>query len=143
MAVDGQGLLILGPSGSGKSSLAAQMIAFGAHLVSDDLTVLARNARGVICKRPELGPQAMELPGLGIIPARGVDAAPLTCCLLLQSARAERLPQPEQIEIFGIAVPVHRAVYAADLGAKMMVLMAGALPPVVQKPHRPLPHGSP
>lgn len=38
VALDGRGLLILGPSGSGKSALALELMALGADLVADDRT---------------------------------------------------------------------------------------------------------
>ena len=50
VAVDGRGLLILGPSGSGKSALALQLIALGAQLVADDRTRVSR--RGAASGRP-------------------------------------------------------------------------------------------
>ena len=40
VSFDGKGLLILGASGAGKSSLTFEMIALGATLVSDDRTCL-------------------------------------------------------------------------------------------------------
>ena len=44
VALAGQGVLILGPSGSGKSGLALQLMAMGAELVADDRTIVT--ARG-------------------------------------------------------------------------------------------------
>jgi ABC-type uncharacterized transport system fused permease/ATPase subunit len=42
VAMAGQGLLIIGPSGSGKSSLALDLMSKGMELVSDDRTDLER-----------------------------------------------------------------------------------------------------
>ncbi|MFQ5437976.1 MAG: HPr kinase/phosphorylase, partial [Paracoccaceae bacterium] len=40
VAFDRRAVLILGPSGSGKSSLALELMSRGASLVSDDRTIL-------------------------------------------------------------------------------------------------------
>ena len=41
VALDDSGLLIIGPAGSGKSSLAIEMIAMGAELIGDDMVALS------------------------------------------------------------------------------------------------------
>ena len=46
VALDGRALLIVGPSGSGKSALALRMMAHGATLVSDDLVEIRAGAPG-------------------------------------------------------------------------------------------------
>ena len=73
VAVDGRGLLILGPSGSGKSGLALRLIALGATLVSDDRTRITAH-EGLLtatCPSPAI---------LGLIEARGLGLlrAPVT-----------------------------------------------------------------
>ena len=52
IALDGAGLLILGPSGSGKSSLALQLMAAGAVLVADDRTDLCRQGDAIVASCP-------------------------------------------------------------------------------------------
>ena len=55
VAIDGRGLVICGPAGAGKSSLAAALVSAGARLISDDLTVLAADVPGaprLKCGRP-------------------------------------------------------------------------------------------
>jgi hypothetical protein len=46
VAINGQGLLICGESGAGKSSLASALVAQGAHFLSDDLSVIVPDADG-------------------------------------------------------------------------------------------------
>jgi len=48
VAVAGRGLMIEGPSGSGKSALALELMAFGAELVADDRTRVARMLLDVV-----------------------------------------------------------------------------------------------
>jgi serine kinase of HPr protein (carbohydrate metabolism regulator) len=40
VAIDGNGLLLLGPSGSGKSDLALRLIDRGAKLICDDILLI-------------------------------------------------------------------------------------------------------
>jgi hypothetical protein len=72
-----------------------------------------------------------------------IEEAPLRRCLLLQTVPPERLPEPEHLRIFDLQVRVNRAVYAADLGAKLMVLMAALDPQASQKSVGALSHGAP
>ncbi|MFZ9950137.1 MAG: HPr kinase/phosphorylase, partial [Gemmobacter sp.] len=52
VAFAGRGVLILGPSGSGKSGLALGLIALGAGLVADDAVLIAPEGEGVRAARP-------------------------------------------------------------------------------------------
>lgn len=68
--IDGQGVLLCGPGGAGKSTLAAGFCAIGARLVSDDLTVVTEGPAGTLQMHPgrrsiRLFPaMARELAGL-------------------------------------------------------------------------------
>jgi serine kinase of HPr protein (carbohydrate metabolism regulator) len=52
VALEGEGVLLRGPSGSGKSDLALRLIDGGARLVADDQTELTRTANGLIARSP-------------------------------------------------------------------------------------------
>ena len=52
VAVGLKGVLLLGPSGSGKSDLALRLIDQGARLVADDQVVLSRNGARLIANAP-------------------------------------------------------------------------------------------
>ncbi|PWJ20970.1 HPr kinase/phosphorylase [Jannaschia seohaensis] len=122
VSCSGRGLLILGPSGSGKSSVAAQMIALGATLVSDDRVEILEDGR----LAPPPGASALiELRGLGLV-ACPVAPAPFSASLLLAAPTA-RLPEPETLDLAGHRVPLLRHAAAPDLGAKL-TLWLRALP---------------
>ena len=71
VALDDSGLLIIGPAGSGKSSLAIEMIAMGAELIGDDMVALSAKGGEIF---------AAAAPGArGQIEARNVGI--LTCPL--------------------------------------------------------------
>lgn len=67
LAWHGRGLLLRGPSGSGKSALALRLLGAGAVLVADDLVALRPFHGGLLA-----GPVDVPADGLGLIEARGL-----------------------------------------------------------------------
>jgi len=66
--IHGFGVLILGPSGIGKSVNAAELISRGHKLVSDDVVEVFKTDSGLLVgKAPENIKNLMELRGVGII----------------------------------------------------------------------------
>lgn len=107
VALDGRGLLILGPSGSGKSSLALRLMSLGAQLVSDDLTRLDRveDALVATCPNPALR-GLIEARGLGILQAPWIESAELGLAVDLAQTESERLPPFRTVTILGSALPL-------------------------------------
>ena len=113
------GLIIRGPSGSGKSLLALDLLdhwqARGevANLVSDDrIELTERDGSLVMSPAPNIA-GLIELRGRGIIQRPYVEAAPLHLVIDLVE-ELERMPEPDQftIELFRVALaraPVPRA----------------------------------
>lgn len=66
IAIDGAGVLLRGPSASGKSDLALRLIDDGARLVADDRTVLALRDGIVEASAPPSIRGKIEVRGLGI-----------------------------------------------------------------------------
>lgn len=66
--VYGVGVLLVGPSGVGKSECALDLIARGHRLVADDLVVIKKDAAGdLIGFAPEISRYFMEVRGLGLL----------------------------------------------------------------------------
>ena len=98
----GQGILILGPTGSGKSDLTLRLIDAGATLVADDVVELKRAGNDLLLSFPPEGPAdlkgKMEVKGLGIM---SVPAAPpeVPLALVVQSTAREKVELvPESLE---------------------------------------------
>jgi serine kinase of HPr protein (carbohydrate metabolism regulator) len=113
VVVDGLGVLLRGPSGSGKSELALQLIDGGAKLVADDGVELRRQGECLFARLPSGAPDSVrgriEVRGLGILPAPSVAETPLDLVIDLVAADAlERLPEPMTVELLGIALPLLR-----------------------------------
>ena len=73
VSINGNGVLILGPAGSGKSSLALNLIALGAELVADDQTLVRREHSDLIARCPETISNLIEARGLGFLTPPSCD----------------------------------------------------------------------
>lgn len=103
------GVLILGPSGSGKSHLALAALAAGWRLVADDRVILWSDAGKVFGRaHPQLTAQ-IEVRGLGIMrsatPILGFCQIDLVAKMVPQEA-IERFPDPAQKVVVGQCLPV-------------------------------------
>ena len=75
--VDGTGVLLRGPSGSGKSDLALRLIDGGARLVADDQTALAVENGVLVAHPPRSIAGRLEVRGLGIVTVPWAPSAPI------------------------------------------------------------------
>lgn len=106
VAVAGRGLLICGPSGSGKSALALQLMALGAELVADDRVILQRRDAQVMAHCPPALQGMIEARGLGLLRARPLSAAPLALVADLGAAETDRLPPRRHVAVLGLQLPL-------------------------------------
>ena len=106
VAGDRGGLLILGASGCGKSSLALALIARGARLVSDDSVIVRAEADGLTAGPPEGAEPLIEARGLGILRAPAAGRVPLLAAVDLCLPEAERLPPPRRRTMLGRDLPL-------------------------------------
>ncbi len=122
VSVDGAGLTILGPSGSGKSGIALQMIASGAKLVADDRTVLSRPDEGPpLAEAPRAISGLIEARGFGLIEVPVVTSARLAAILDLGFLEAARLPAPRFRDILGFSLPLIHRVEAPWFAAALVL----------------------
>jgi HPr kinase/phosphorylase len=109
VAVDGAGVLLRGPSGSGKSDLALRLIDGGGCLVADDYTDIAETGGRLFAKAPPELKGLLEVRGIGIVRVQSVHSVPLVASIdLMPCASVERMPPREHIEISGVLVPCFR-----------------------------------
>ncbi|KQN93523.1 hypothetical protein ASE95_00790 [Sphingomonas sp. Leaf231] len=104
VAIGACGVLLTGPSGAGKSDLAMRLIDRGAVLVSDDYTVLTRDGGMLIAAAPSTIAGRMEVRGIGIV-ARPARATVQVALAVVLSSEDERMPEPHDVMLHGIAVP--------------------------------------
>lgn len=106
VALDGAGLLILGPSGSGKSGLALDLMARGAALVADDRVRLRREGDSVMADVPETIRGRIEARGVGILNAQAAGPVPLTLVVDLGASETARLPERRVWTCLGCDIPL-------------------------------------
>ncbi len=121
VAVDGVGVLLCGPSGSGKSDLALRLIDGGAALVADDRVVLSVKDGRLVGRAPRAIAGLIEVRGLGPLPVRSVPSAPVALVVdLVPDAAVERLPEPDLRELLGVPLPLVRLdPFEASAAAKV------------------------
>ena len=108
VVIGARALLIEGPPGSGKSSLALALIDRGAGLIGDDAVTLAAKSGRLIASPPPNIAGLLEVRGVGLIPLPVANPAPVALILTLGGPLAERLPETPLAarSIAGVAVPV-------------------------------------
>lgn len=106
VAFDGRAVLLMGPSGSGKSDLALRLMDRGFVLVSDDQTIVKRNSDRIIATAPPTIAGKFEVRGLGIVDVEHVENVPIALVVELTSD-FHRLPDDSrQRPILGIPIPL-------------------------------------
>ncbi len=108
VAIAGRALLIEGPPGSGKSSLALALIDRGAGLIGDDAVTLTPQGAQLIASAPPNIAGLIELRGVGLAHLPVAPPAPVALVLVLGGPAPERLPEtplPRRC-IAGVEVPV-------------------------------------
>jgi HPr kinase/phosphorylase len=118
---------LVGPSGSGKSSLALELMSRGAALVSDDLAHLfLRSGQVMVSAPPDVPPvAAIEARGLGLLRTELAGPAPLHGVVDLSVAETARLPELRALEIEGREVPCLRRVDSPAFPAMLLQFLRG------------------
>ena len=129
--INGSGVLLSGPSGSGKSDLALRLIDGGARLVADDRTDLALADGRLVASAPREIAGRMEVRGLGVLEKDAVPQTVLTLVVeLVDPENVERVPKEATTILLGVDVPVVR-LHAFETSAvakiRAVLMAAGAL----------------
>ena len=115
VAIGARAVLIEGPPGSGKSSLALALIDRGAMLVGDDGVALEVGGGQLFASPPPNTSSMIEVRNLGIIRRPTVGAVPVALVLLLDPEALRFIDAAESIGIAGIFLPLVRLYPASPV----------------------------
>ena len=124
LVVEETGVLLRGPSGSGKSDLALRLIDRGAVLVADDQVLLRRDGGKLLAQAPDILAGLLEVRGLGILKFPYRATAPIGLVIdLVAPAEVERMPEPQTLSLLDASLPLYR-VSALEPAAPIKVRLA-------------------
>lgn len=131
VALDDAGVLLRGPSGSGKSDLALRLLAGGWLLVADDRVALMPAGGDLVATAPQPLAGLLEVRGLGVVKTEagqrceGVTLR-LVVDLVADRDGIERMPEADFFRHAGIRLPLIR-LYPFDESATARLAMALAV----------------
>jgi serine kinase of HPr protein (carbohydrate metabolism regulator) len=106
VAMDGRAVVILGPSGSGKSDLALRLLDRGFTLVSDDQTVVKKDGERLVASAPPNIAGKLEIRGIGIVDMETITNIPVALLVELTS-EIQRLPdESRERPLLGVKLPL-------------------------------------
>lgn len=127
VAVDGVGVLLQGPPGSGKSDLALRLIEAGAALVADDRTEVRRRDGALWAGAPAAINGLLEVRGVGVMRLDAMAEVRLGLAVdLVATDAVERNPEAATRKMLGVALPlVALAPFEASAPAKVRLAALG------------------
>lgn len=126
VAHHGRAMALLGPSGSGKSSLALQLIALGAVLVSDDRTHLQREGATIFTAPPPNLAGLIEARHVGILALPHLTQVPLAQVVDLDELETDRLPSLRHIKLLGVELPLFRRAEGPHFPTALLHCLSGS-----------------
>jgi serine kinase of HPr protein (carbohydrate metabolism regulator) len=106
VATEGRAVVILGPSGSGKSDLALRLLDRGFTLVSDDQTLVKKDGERLMASAPPNIAGKLEIRGIGIVDMETISDIPIALLVELTS-EIQRLPdENRERPLLGIKLPL-------------------------------------
>ena len=125
--INGSGVLILGRSGSGKSSLAINLIALGSKLVADDQCKLVKKNKSFQVFKPASLPNSIEVRGIGLVSIPTVVETRLDWVINMDEAETERMPDLRFTKIGGYRIPTVFGKNMEELASRIYVLVSNTL----------------
>lgn len=123
VAINGKALLIEGASGSGKSSLALDMISRGAELIADDKIQAESRSDGTInLSAPSQIAGMIEARGIGVFRMEYCLSARLVAIVDMGAIETERIPNRKTV-FMGVEFPLICGQDRPKLAASLCVML--------------------
>lgn len=103
---EGKAVLVIGPSGSGKSSFALELIALGGVLISDDQVVLSKSKQNITVKTPPHLGGMIEARGIGLLKCSYIQSSHLNLVVDMSIKPQSRMPKPRTIHVGNVHIDV-------------------------------------
>ncbi len=119
VAAGADGVLLRGPSGSGKSDLALRLLAAPRswRLVADDQVLVSRIGERVVGTAPTTLAGQLEVRGVGIVAVAHATSADIRLIIdLVPRDQVPRLPEPAIGDLLGLPIPCFR-LHAFEVSA--------------------------
>ncbi|MEL6377338.1 MAG: HPr kinase/phosphatase C-terminal domain-containing protein [Pseudomonadota bacterium] len=123
VAVGGRAVILHGPSGSGKSSIAIQMMALGADLVADDRTIVEARKGSLFARCPNEIKGMIEARNVGLMKVPFAREVQIALLVDLGQEEQLRLPNVRTTSILGVEIPVIRKVSADHFPASLLIYL--------------------
>ena len=125
VACDRRGVLIVGSSGSGKSSLALSLMGMGRTLVSDDRTDIALMDGWPVASAPAQLRGVIEARGVGLMAAECIASARLSLVVDMDAVEAQRLPPERTYSLLDQKLPLLHKVESPHFSAAVKQYLLG------------------
>ncbi len=126
VAVSGLAVLITGPSGSGKSALALDLVAMGGVLVADDQTEIFLDDARLMARCPPALSGLIEARGVGILITPAAPPSEITLVADLSTAETDRLPPRRTVTLLGKPIDLVQGRDNAHFPASVLCYLKGA-----------------
>jgi len=125
VSLENHAVLIIGASGSGKSSLALELMSRGAGLIADDYTDLTEVDGVLVARAPAEIRGRIEARGVGVLVTNPAPPAPVVLAVDLDKAEIDRLPEPKFLQILSHRIPLVLAGNHPNPAPAIKLLLSG------------------
>jgi HPr kinase/phosphorylase len=123
VSIHEKAVVIFGPSGSGKSSLALQLMAFGADLLADDQVHLSVVGNDLVASCPASIMGLIEARYVGVLNASPAPPTPVALAVDLGQTEESRVPEHRTVTWLNHTIPLLWGVKNPHFPASLLQML--------------------